>query len=217
MPTQFPADRAERAFTLVEIAVTIAVVAILLLAGVGLLGGNAAQARKASTELLIGMIEQARTAAISTRRHVVLAVAEPGDLPHGEDRCQIGLFQVERWPENSNEPVNAEWMKRWRSFENGVVLSGGEVAGLENPLDHQKLRIQYTSGGQTQTIQVRALAFNPHGGLHHPSGSSQVVMRIAEGRYTDGVAKLIRRGGAQTIAENRLKIGRVTARPYRMD
>ncbi len=217
MPTQFPTDRAERAFTLVEIAVTIAVVAILLLAGVGLLGGNAAQARKSSTELLIGMIEQARTTAISTRSHVVLAMAEPGDLPHDEDRGQIGLFKVECWPENSNEPVNAEPMKRWRNLENGVVLSGGEVAGLENPMDHQKLRIQYTRGGQTQSIQVRALAFNPRGGLHHPSGSSQVVMRIAEGHYTDGIAKVIRRGDAQTIAENRLKIGRVTARPYRMD
>lgn len=206
-----------RAFTLVELAVTIAVMTILLLAGVGLLGGSAAQARKSTTELLIGMIEQARTAAISTRSHVVLAVAEPGDLPNNEERCQIGLFKVAHWPESPTEPVSAELMKRWRLIENGVVLTGGEVAGLQNPMDHQKLRIQYTSGGKTQSIQARALAFNPCGGLHHPSGSSQMVMRVAEGRYRDGKAMVTRRGDSQSIAENRLKIGRVNARPYRMD
>lgn len=206
-----------RAFTLVELAVTIAVMSILLLAGVGLLGGSAAQARKSTTELLIGMIEQARTAAISTRSHVVLAVAEPGDLPNGEERCQIGLFKIAHWPESPAEPVSAELMKRWRLIDHGVVLTGGEVAGLENPMDHQKLRIQYTSGGKTQSIQARALAFNPRGGLHHPSGSSQMVMRVAEGRYRDGKAMVTRRGDPQNIAENRLKIGRVHARPYRMD
>jgi prepilin-type N-terminal cleavage/methylation domain-containing protein len=133
-------DRGKPAFTLVEIVVVIAVLVILLVAGVGLLGGTGAQARRAGTDMLSGMIEQARTSAITTRSFVVLAVAEPGDLPAGDERCRIGLFKVENWPENDTDPLSAVLMSRWRTFENGVVLIGGDTGGLDNPLDQQKLK-----------------------------------------------------------------------------
>lgn len=214
-PPQCHPARARRAFTLVEIVVVIAVFVILLVAGVGLLGGTGAQARRAGTDMLSGMIEQARTSAITTRSYVVLAVAEPGDLPTGDERCRIGFFKVENWPENDSDPLSAVLMSRWRIFENGVVLIGGDTGGLENPLDQPKLQITYGSGNKARTIEVHGIAFNPRGGLHHPRGSMPVALRIAEGAYRDGEAKPIRRGEA--IAENRLKIGRVTARPYRMD
>ena len=47
------------------------------------------------------------------------------------------------------------------------------------------------------------------------SSSSPVQLRIAEGGYRNGVAMPVRRGEASGVAENRLKIGRVIARPYR--
>lgn len=219
LPVIFPLTchpaRARLAFTLVEIVVVIAVLVILLVAGVGLLGGTGAQARRAGTDMLSGMIEQARTSAITTRSYVVLAVAEPGDLPASDERCRIGLFKVENWPENDTDPLSAVLMSRWRIFENGVVLIGGDTGGLENPLDRQKLQITYGTGNKARTIQVHGIAFNPRGGLHHPRGSMPVALRIAEGAYRGGKATPNRRG--ETIAENRLKIGRVTARPYRMD
>jgi hypothetical protein len=42
-------------------------------------------------------------------------------------------------------------------------------------------------------------------------------MRIAEGGYRGGKATPNRRGDSHAISENRLKIGRVTARPCRID
>lgn len=206
-----------RAFTLTEIVVVIAVTVILLVAGVGLLGGTGSQARRSGADMLAGMIEQARTAAITTRSYVVLAVAEPGDLPTGDERCRLGLFKVETWPENSSEPVNGVLMSRWRILENGVALIGGEVDGLENPLSERELAITYGTGAKVRTVSVHALAFNSRGGLHHPAGSTPVAMRIAEGGYRGGKATPNRRGDSQAISENRLKIGRVTARPYRID
>jgi hypothetical protein len=186
-----------------------------LVAGVGLLGGTGSQARKAGTDTLTGMIEQARTAAITSRSYVVLAVAEPGDLPTGDQRCRLGLLKVEpdKWPEDAADPVEAVLMKRWRTLENGVVLAGGRVNGVENPLDTPELRISYGTNGQAVT--VHAIAINPRGGLHHPAGSAPVAMRVAEGGYRGGKATPNQRGGA--ISENLLKIGRVTARPYRID
>jgi type II secretory pathway pseudopilin PulG len=202
---------------LIEISVVIAVLVILLVAGVRLLGGTGAQARKAGADLLTGMIEQARTAAITSRSYVVLAIAEPGDLPASDLRCRIGLFRVkpDQWPQSAADSVPAVLLSRWRTLENGVIILGGEVDGLQNPLDAEELTLVY--GANNRSVKVRALAFNPRGGLHHPAGSNPVVMRIAEGGYRNGIATPNRRGDSLAIPENRLKIGRVIARPYRID
>lgn len=194
--------------------VTIAIIVILLVAGVSLLGGTGSQARRAGADMLSGMIEQARTTAITTRSHVVLAVAEPGDLPANDRRCRLGVFQVGAWPDDSSEPVTAKLMSRWRILETGVVLIGGEVEnGLENPLDGDEITLAY--GGKS--VIVHAIGFNPRGGLELPAGSRPIAMRVAEGAYRNGEPSPNRRGDSGTISETRIKIGRVTARPYRID
>ena len=197
-----------------------AVIGILLVAGVSLLGDTGAQARRAASDMLSGMIEQARTTAITTRSHVILAIAEPGDLPTDDNRCRLGLFRVDEWPEDNTAPVPAVLLSRWRILERGVVLIGGDAddgtgGPLPNPLDENQLRISYAAGGDVRTLEAHAMAFNPRGGLHFPEGSRPVQLRIAEGMYRNGEAAPVRRGEERTIAENRLKIGRVTARPYR--
>jgi hypothetical protein len=209
------------AFSLVEMATVIAVMMILLLAGVGLLGGTGNQARRAGSDQLTGLIEQARTSAITTRSYVILAVAEPGDLPAGDSRCRLGLFKMPGWPDSQTSEISAILMSRWRTLENGVVLIGGAVGdgggALPNPLDGPELTIRYGAAGLERSIKVHAIAFNPRGGLHFPVGSHPVALRIAEGGYRNGVANPNRRGDEQAISEKRLKIGRVTARPYRID
>ena len=76
-------NRGKAAFSLIEMVAVIAILVILMTAGVSLMNGTGSQSRKAGTDMLGGMIEQARTTAITSRSHVVLAVAEPGDLPGG--------------------------------------------------------------------------------------------------------------------------------------
>ncbi len=193
----------------------IAILVILMLAGVSLLGGTGAQSRRTATDMLTGMIEQARTSAITSRRHVVLAVAEPGTLPTGDDRTRVGLFKVDSW-DSTGGPVSGVLMSRWKTLENGVVLIGGEVDGLENPMDKGELSIIYNSA-KPVTVKVRAIGFNPRGGLHFPAGSAPVVFRLAEGSYRGGKATPFLRGDPERVAENLLKIGRVIARPYRID
>lgn len=195
----------------------IAVLVILVVAAIGLMNGTGPQSRKTSTDTLAGMIEQARTTAITSRCHVVLAVAEPGDLPVVDGRCQLGLFKVESWPESGVTGIIAgSLMSRWRALENGIALTTGEVNGMENPLDAGKLTIAY-GAGNPMNVSVHAIAFNPHGGLQYPAGSNPVVMRVAEGSYRNGKASPNRRGSSAIIAENLLKIGRFTARPHRID
>jgi prepilin-type N-terminal cleavage/methylation domain-containing protein len=207
-----------RAFTLVEMLAVIAVLAILLVAGVGLLGGTSAQARKSATDALGGMIEQARTSAITSRSHVVLAIAEPGDLPANDKLCRIGLFKVaiDQWPPNpASAEIPAVLMSRWKTLENGVILINGQPANQQTPnaLDGDELTIKYRDN--VPAVKVHAIAFNSRGGLIHPIGSSPLLLRLAEGGYRNGQRSPNQRNGE--IAENLLKIGRVTGRSYRID
>jgi hypothetical protein len=204
------------AFTLIELVTVIAVLTILLLVGTRLLGGTTSQARKAGTDLLTGMIEQARTMAVSSRTHVVLAIAEPGDLPARDERCRLALIKVDEWPENPGDPVKGVLMTRWRTLETGAVLLGGDVDGVANPLDVPQLDIHF-GPNHSLKVEAHALAFHSRGGLRYPEGSTPVAMRVAEGGYRGGAASPNRNGDAGTISEDRLKIGRVTARPYRTD
>lgn len=208
---RLPGCRA-RGFTLIEILVTISIIVILMAAGVALLGGTGPQARRAAADMLTGMIEQARTTAITTRSHVVLAIAEPGGLPANDGKCRIGLFKVSGWPGDPTMPVGASPIGRWRILENNVVLIGGEAeGGLANPLDGDKITLDYGKG----TVSACVVVFTPRGGLAYPAGSGPIAMRVAEGAYRNGVAKPNSRAG--TIPENLIRIGRVTARPYRID
>jgi len=212
-------DLRQPAFSLVELLVVIAIIGILSYSVVAMMGNSGPQARKASVDTLTGLIEQARTTAITSRSHVVLAFAEPADLPGGDGHCRIGLFKVPEWPNAGTEPsmLNAVLLSRWTSLNNGIVLVGGDVDGIPNPLDSPKVTIRYGSATRPLEIQVRVIAFHSRGGLVLPSGSEPIALRIAEGGYRNGVASPNRRADTDTLSESRMKIGRVVGRPYRTD
>lgn len=209
---RFPGPE-KRAFTLIELVAVTAVLSILLLVAARLLGDHGFHARKAGADLIAGLVDQARAAAVSSRSRIILAVAEPGDLPAAGKKCHLALFRAESWPERPGEPVEAVLIQRWQSLEAGVVLLGGEAGGVSNLLDTEQLTILYGKD-HGQSVHVHAMVIHPHGGLHYPQGSSPVAIRIAEGGYQSGAATPLRRGENRTIAENLLKIGRVTARAY---
>lgn len=194
-----------RAFSLVELCAAIAIIALLLAVGIPILGNNAMRQRKAATEMTSGLIEQARTTAISSRATIILAIMDPKDLEMNDGLCRIGLFKASGWPDKG--PIEATRIGRWHTLPTGTVIAGGTVAGLQNPRDEDRLEI--LTG--TQTRRVHALAFSPRGGLRWPQGSDAVVLCIAEGGYRNGKAH------AHTLTRDHLKIGRVTARPLRYE
>lgn len=206
------------AFSLVEMIVVIAVLVILLTVGASLFNSTGPQARRSAADQLTALVEQARTTAITSRCHVILAVAEPGDLANTDERCRVGLFKVANWPEDpSAGAVDGELVGRWRTLDSGVILIGGQVDGIENPLDAPEWTINHSLRGKPQQVKAHALVFHSRGGLRYPAGSAPVALRVAEGGYRGGKAVPNRRVDSAAIAENRLKIGRVTARPYRID
>lgn len=219
-PRNFKHLRTVAAFTLIEMVAVIAILATLMTAGVSLLSGTGAQSRKTGTDMLSGLIEQARIKAITTRSNVLLVVAEPGALPAQDERCRIGMFKVaDNWLENPTNVQNAELLSRWQTLNTGIVLLPGDIdKQVPNPLSLDKITITY-GGTKGLTVKVHAIAFNSRGGLSYPTGSTPVAIRIAEGGYRGTPPKPTanQRGKDDAISENRLKIGRVTARPYQID
>lgn len=194
----------------------IAVLAILMVAGIKLLDSHASQSRRVAVDLLEGMIEQARTTAITSRSYVVLAVVEPGNLAAGDERCRLGLFKVEAFPDSVTDRVNGVMLSHWRTMDPGIALIGGDVDGVENPMDAPEVTISFGCS-RPQSVKAHAIAFNVCGGLHYPAGSTPVAMRIAEGAWRNGMSIPNHRDGPNRIPESRIKIGRVVARSYRID
>jgi len=201
-----------------EMVAVIAIITVLMAAGVNLLQGTAAQSRKAATDLIASMVDQARTIAITSRKDVVLAIADPTNFATSDGRCKIGLFEVESWPDPKyKEPtLKARLLKRWQCMDASIVLIGGGLNGMENPLDQPQVTLK-NSETKKQSFQVYYIGINSRGALVSPSGAAPMVLRIAEGRYQDGNAIPNRSGEQKTITENRLKIGRISARTYPID
>jgi len=102
-----------------------------------------------------------------------------------------------------------------------VVLLPGPVDGItiRNPLDidETKINVVYGPSNKEITVKVRAIKINSRGALTLPTGSDQILFRIAEGGYRNGKAMANIRADAKKASENLLQVGRVTARPYRID
>ena len=198
--------------------VVLAIISILTVTGITLLNGTGSQKRKASTERVSALIEQARTSAITQRSKIVLAIAEPGDLPTDDGSCRIGLFKIPDWKEGQTS-VEGILLRRWLPLDPGIVVIGGNVDGLRNIMDEQQITITYAAGSRAISTTVQVIAFTPRGSLYWPTGSDPMAIRIAEGGYRGPGKRPMpnKPADTHTIAENRLKIGRVLGRVHRYD
>jgi hypothetical protein len=211
-PTQ---KKLQSAFSLAELATVIAVLVILMGSGAHLLGNTGTHARKCGTDMIVNMIGNARDTAIATRRNVVLAIAEPDDLENTDERCRLGIFKVDTWPEPFNgEIIKAVQKGRWHPLEPGLAIKGGNIDGLDNPLDAPEITLQYGSESRPRSAKVHAITFNSRGKIILPASVNPVLMRIADGNYRNGKAMLRKQGEKGVVAENKIKVGRVSSRPY---
>ncbi len=203
------------AFTLTELLIVMAIMVTLTLAGIRLLSNTTAQTRHVSADTWVGMIELARTRAITNREYMVLAIVNPSDTSSDEMRCRLGLFQVKAWPEDATN-LEGELLKRWQPLHIGIVPIAGKIENLINPVDQPQISIHY-GGSKNQIVHAYVIGFNPSGGLHYPIGNQAIGIRLAEGNYRKGIATPFKHRPKNQITEERIQIGRTTARPYLMN
>jgi len=198
--------------------VVITIIAVLVGAGISLIGGTGVQSRKAGADMISGMVDQARTLAITTRSDVYLVIAEPGTLEGQDERCRLGLLrEITIPPVNPGDTPTKEFqlVRRWQTLNSGVVLIPGGVDGVPNALDAPKVDMTFTSNKKEIEASVYQLSINSLGSLTLPEGSRPVVLRLAEGAYRNGSPSPNKVADGQGIAETQITIGRVIARPYR--
>jgi prepilin-type N-terminal cleavage/methylation domain-containing protein len=195
-------------FSLIELLVVMVIIGALTMAGLSLMGNTAANAQRTGTDQVVAAIEQARTAAITRRKPVILAIAEPqaGDV---DENCRFGLFEVDALPDEGSD-LEARQLQRWSTLPTGVVFLDGRIRDFDNLLEQDKVQLSWKDG--QNSASVHALVFNTRGGLAWPSGSDPVAVKVGNGNYRDGKAMPIKGGGASS-----LRIGRVVARPWRLD
>lgn len=187
------------------------VVGLLLVGVVGALNAGG-RAQRTGRDALMSSVDRARTEAISTQREVLLAVAEPADLPASGGRLHLGLFELDGEPEDDGS-VSGRQLGRWRALPRGLVLMGGEVEGLRNLMDEDELTLTYRDG--RETVEVHGLGFHARGGLAWPAGSDPMALKLTEGTYVDGEPRVTRRGGEEAEMDV-VRVGRVVARPWRI-
>ena len=195
-------------FSLVELLVVMILVGALLTMGMGIFGKTAASARRTAYDQFTATVEQARTAAITRRKPVILAIAPPaaGDA---DTNYRIGLFEVDAVPERG-AAIAARQLQRWNILPGGVVFFGGKVENFDNPVDEEAVELSWKNGENQARVHI--LVFNPRGGLALPAGSEPVAINLGSGVIRDGQPFPTSDGG-----RNSLRIGRVVARPWRLD
>ena len=207
-------DRGASAFTLIETMTVMAILVILLATGSGILSGTGKHPGTADTDALTSLIEQARATAITSHSCVALALAAPGALPARDPRCQLAIIRLDAAPDDLTQTARVVLMGRWHPLEPGIALLGGAVDGTDNPMD--AARLTFTSDDPRHPpLTVHAIAFDPCGGLIYPPGTAPVMLRLAGGIHLTGTNTPPPPNRSAT--EVRLKIGRVSARPYRLD
>jgi len=203
-----PVTHHRRGFSLIEMLVVMMIVGTLMVIGLNIFGKTAASSRRTATDQFTAAVEQARTAAITRRKPVILAVAPP--IPGDKDQTtRYGLFEVDSLPDNPGL-IEARQVQRWNLMPDGVLFFGGDIDGLRNVLDEDQAQLKWKNG-ENQAF-VHALAFNSRGGLAWPTGSDSVAVKIGTGVYQNGKPIETRDGGHSSM-----RIGRVVARPWRLD
>jgi prepilin-type N-terminal cleavage/methylation domain-containing protein len=203
------------AFSLLEMTIVIAILTLLATIGISITNTTNAQELKTNTDILAGLIEQARVAATTSRSHIILGIDEPETSSTNNGQCRVALFKLDEWPEQMASPLElkGKLLNRWQNLSTGIVLLEDEVEGIPNLMDAEKITVNY-GGAKNLTTQIHAIAIHPRGGLQYPLGSSPLLVRLAVGGYRDGKATPNKHGDLKQIWENRLKIGRVNARAY---
>jgi prepilin-type N-terminal cleavage/methylation domain-containing protein len=195
-------------FSLIELLVVMVIIGALTAAGLSVMGNTTANAQRTATDQVVAAIEQARTAAITRRKPVILAIAQPqpGDV---DEHCRFGLFELDTLPDEGSD-LDAHQLQRWNTLPTGVVFLDGRIRDFDNLLDQDKVQLSWKDG--QNSASVHALVFNTRGGLAWPSGSDPVAVKIGGGNYRNGKPMPIAGGGHSS-----LRIGRVVARPWRLD
>jgi prepilin-type N-terminal cleavage/methylation domain-containing protein len=188
-------QRGGKAFTLLEVLVVLAIIALLLAATIPVVNSlSKSSGRKGAGSLLLGTIEQARTLALKDGRasYVVFPAEYPAGTAATSDKNIVSRYfyhSVAIFEDDAADPTKPKiQVTEWKVFPIGVSLRS-EISYQPDPSDPAPDSgwigdsFTFTPTGSTATLPF--LKFNSAGAVESPPRSSgQIKLRFFEGYVT---------------------------------
>lgn len=195
-----------RGFTLLEMLLALACLAIMLVMMAVSAKPDGAAELKIAAQQLSGLVDQARTKAVTCRKNVVLALIEPGALASDNESPGAALFELRGNPPPPGEALEVKQISRWIWWEQGVEFSDEAADGALGVLAQPKRVLRL----DRKSLEIRAavVIFTFSGGISAPGDSGKVSLALVRSRR--GKARHETGGAAEQLV-----IGRSIARVER--
>ena len=191
LPPSTPRTLLAAAFSLVELLAVVGIIAILSVAAVPVMRGlGGSQSSRATAQILISALEQARTAAILSGTDAYI-VFPAGNFPN--TNYLLRSYAIIR-PKVTNNGVaqddfltnqTAAWilLSKWERLPGDLLFSANRLSFLTN-LSVTNLTVP---GSTDWTGNLRGIGFTPSGGLSDGTGTNGLLF-ASSAKVTNGMA-----------------------------
>jgi Tfp pilus assembly protein FimT len=184
------------AFSLVELLAVVGIIAILSVAAVPVMRGlGGAQSSRATAQILVSALEQARTAAILSGTNAYLALPDAGTTTMNATN-RLRTYAIIRQTVSqdgdsfddfqTNVTTNTGWvlLSKWERLPGDLLFSSTRLALLSsiNPSG-------LTFPGNSNSSTLRLIGFTPSGGLTDQTGTNGLLF-ASSNKVVNGMASV---------------------------
>jgi len=208
------------AFTLLELFVVIAIIAILLVAVGPAFNLTKSAGRRGAVNNLLGTIEQAHAEAIKSGQatYLVFPTFASGTSQATLDRYNYKSFAI--WEDDpTSSPTSQKQLTKWQTLPTGISIraKAGSPESIVNLATDSASMFKFTSDSNA-TPMFYYVKFNASGEVEAPpSPPSNVTLAVFEG-YVNGETEVItstKDAGGEPAARESITIARLTGRAQR--
>jgi prepilin-type N-terminal cleavage/methylation domain-containing protein len=203
-----------RGFTLVEMLAVIAIIGLLMVAGVAVLSDPSNNARQVSREILRAHLQQARGHAIASGRATSVIIAE-NDGANIRNGGLITIAELEPQSAEGRPFKVTQLIQRWTSLpESMFFLNQASVRSKSPTLMDTAPTVD--AEYQKKPIGCHAVVISPDGRIFHPADDTPLVLAIGKGRQTPSGITPTQKSGDKVV-HDLLRINRLNARARMLD
>ena len=206
-----------KGFSLVELLVVMAIMAMLLVMGASLFKNvGSGESREAVRSLVLGGLNNAQTRAVSSGEAVAMVM-----MPYGEGRVdQLGraftIFEVTQ-DDVTGTFVAGKQLRRWATLPGRFIFSKGSTVSDsgQNAYDQPNVvsvSIRQGEGQGKGSVEMPAIIFGGAGNVIWPSGEAELELHMMEGKIVDGRVTATSVGNDEWQKREVIVIGRQTGR-----